>query len=48
MELVGSEKDIQKAFLFIQAKNIQIEEVVARESEHTNYYQRGSRYAVHG
>lgn len=48
VELVGSDKEIQKAFLFIQAKNIQIEEVVARESEHTNYYRSDSRYAVHG
>ncbi len=48
VELVGSEPEIQKAFLYIQNKNIQIEEVSAHEGELTNHYRRSVGYAVHG
>ncbi|CAM5205198.1 Phosphate ABC transporter ATP-binding protein OS=Lysinibacillus sphaericus OX=1421 GN=LS41612_07630 PE=4 SV=1 [Lysinibacillus sphaericus] len=48
VELVGSAPEIQKAFLYIQSKNIHMEEVVAHEGEHTGYHRRTVGYAVHG
>lgn len=48
VELVGSAPEIQKAFLYIQSKNIHMEEVVAHEGEHTDYHRRTVGYAVHG
>ncbi|WP_427108297.1 methionine ABC transporter ATP-binding protein [Lysinibacillus xylanilyticus] len=48
VELVGKDKEIDKAHQFIQTKDIQIEEVIADESELANHYRRSARYAVHG
>ncbi|EON71841.1 methionine ABC transporter ATP-binding protein [Lysinibacillus sphaericus] len=48
VELVGPEAEIQKAFVYIQNKNIQVEEVSAHEGELTNHYRRSVGYAVHG
>lgn len=48
VELVGIDKEIEKAHQFIQTKDIQIEEVIAYEGELTNHYRRSVRHAVHG
>lgn len=48
VELVGIDKEIDKAHQFIQTKDIQIEEVIADEGELSNNYRRSARYAVHG
>ncbi|MFJ8512654.1 methionine ABC transporter ATP-binding protein [Lysinibacillus xylanilyticus] len=48
VELVGTDKEIDKAHQFIQTKDIQIEEVIADEGELANHYRRSARYAVHG
>lgn len=48
VELVGPKAEIQKAFLYIQHKNIHMEEVSAHEGERANHYRRSVGYAVHG
>ncbi|MFE3576703.1 methionine ABC transporter ATP-binding protein [Lysinibacillus sp. NPDC059133] len=48
VELVGVDKEIEKAHQFIRTKDIQIEEVIAHEGELTNHYRRSVRHAVHG
>lgn len=48
VEIVGEEAEISKAFIYIQSKNVQVEEVSADESEFGGHHNSGLGYVVHG
>jgi len=48
VEIVGEDAEISKAFIFIQSKEVQVEEVVTNGSESTDYFNSSLGHVVHG